>query len=167
METYICLNHGECLWADEQPPRTFSLPNSDENVCPNCGSTNVKVPVSSPAPPRKLILAGLLLAALLLAILWFKIGNEKKLPPPFPPDTITKIDRDKRKTLTPTGPEKGENPPLPQPPRVVWTRVAGSDECLVDECTLEYKETDNLGHIRERRILNYTNCCRDTSVTNP
>lgn len=42
MKKYICLNHGECNWADEQPPREFTLPDDEESVCPNCKSANIR-----------------------------------------------------------------------------------------------------------------------------
>ncbi|GAB3749345.1 hypothetical protein [Spirosoma pomorum] len=69
MKNYICLNHGECSWADERPPRVFSLPEGEENVCPNCESTNIKEAIP-PKPPggRIAIIAGTLV--LLAAIAW-------------------------------------------------------------------------------------------------
>jgi hypothetical protein len=85
MKKYICLNHGECIWADEKPPREFSLPEIDENVCPNCGSSNIKEKPAPPGPPWKKIAAVVGLLLLILGIVWLFIPPD---PPPLVPLTI-------------------------------------------------------------------------------
>lgn len=70
MKQYICLNHGECNWADETPPREFSLPEGDDQVCPNCESTNIKEK-PKPSKPPWLKIAGILgIILLIAAFLW-------------------------------------------------------------------------------------------------
>ncbi|QKZ12080.1 hypothetical protein [Spirosoma sp. KUDC1026] len=81
MKKYICLNHGECNWADEKPPREFSLPEGEENVCPNCESTNLKE-VIPPGPPRgriALIASALVLLAAIAWLIWFQSQPPLKL----------------------------------------------------------------------------------------
>ena len=78
MKKYICLNHGECSWADENPPREFTLPEGDEHFCPNCESKNVRVapkPKGIPVPKIAWVI-GLLL--LITGTIWF-----------FWPDSVT------------------------------------------------------------------------------
>jgi hypothetical protein len=78
MKKYICLNHGECNWADEKPPREFSLPEGEENVCPNCESTNIKeaVPPKSSVGRIAIIAGALALLATIAWLVWPK-------PPPL------------------------------------------------------------------------------------
>ena len=45
-------------------------------------------------------------------------------------------------------------------PSIVWTKVPGSEFC-VSNCVQSYSETDNLGHTRERKIENCTDCQMD------
>jgi|GEM_PF-4568113 len=70
MKNYICLNHGECQWADETPPREFPLVDG-ELYCPNCESTNIREAVYPSGLPWKKIGVGA--AAVLLlgsGIMW-------------------------------------------------------------------------------------------------
>ncbi|GAB3991937.1 hypothetical protein GCM10028807_23590 [Spirosoma daeguense] len=69
MKNYICLNHGECHWADENPPREFTLDDGDIN-CPNCNSTNIKEKPKSPGPPWKKIAGVIGVLLLILGIIW-------------------------------------------------------------------------------------------------
>ncbi|GAB4027389.1 hypothetical protein [Spirosoma koreense] len=79
MKNYICLNHGECHWADEVPPREFTLVDGEVN-CPNCNSVNIREAVYPPKVPWKKIgiAAGALL--LILVVVWALI--------PYPPKPL-------------------------------------------------------------------------------
>lgn len=70
MKTYICLNHGECNWADETPPREFSLPDGEDHFCPNCESANVKEKPKPPRPPWAKIAGALGLLLLIAGLVW-------------------------------------------------------------------------------------------------
>lgn len=70
MKTYICVNYGECIWADEKPPREFSLPDSDENVCPNCEKNNIQEAPKPPGPPWAKIALAVGLLLLLTGAMW-------------------------------------------------------------------------------------------------
>lgn len=74
MKNYICLNHGECSWADERPPRVFSLSEGEENVCPNCESANIKdaVPPKSSSGRIVVIAGALVLLAAITWLIWFQ-----------------------------------------------------------------------------------------------
>ena len=70
MKKYICLNHGECQFADEIPPREFELKDGDVN-CTNCGSANIREAVSPPVFPWKKIGIGVAAALILVSgIIW-------------------------------------------------------------------------------------------------
>ena len=71
MKQYICLNHGECNWADETPPREFPLPDGEDQFCPNCDSTNIKEKPKPPPPPWLKIAGAVGLLILLLGIIWY------------------------------------------------------------------------------------------------
>lgn len=216
MKQYICLNHGECNWADEIPPRQFRLPEAEENVCPNCDSSNIREAIGGKKPSwiKPAIIIGILCLAGIIWWLW---------PPTTQPQLLIKvvglncqngilslttvggddspvtfeieglgasknnefrIPRSKRygksfklfaiqngvtvnTTYTTHCPVPLPPPPPHDPidttveskdPTAKWTRVEGSNFC-VGECVLSYSETDNLGHFRERRVENYSDCC--------
>jgi hypothetical protein len=219
MKQYICLNTIDCSWADENPPRQFSLPDTEENVCPNCESSNIREAIIEPKKLPWLIPTALIGALCLASIVWWLWP----LTPP-PPLMIKVLDLNCQTgvlSLTTVGgndspvtfeieglgasknnefkiflskrygkslklfaiqngvsidtmytthcPEKGGqekdkdhgeswNTDAPKAPPVKWTRVTDSDFC-VGECILAYSETDNLGHIRERKVENYAKCC--------
>ncbi|GAB3695354.1 hypothetical protein GCM10027592_17470 [Spirosoma flavus] len=69
MKTYICLNHGECHWADEIPPREFPL-DDGEVECPNCNSTNIKEKPKPPGPPWPKIAGAIGVLLLISGIIW-------------------------------------------------------------------------------------------------
>ncbi|RAJ90089.1 hypothetical protein LX87_05518 [Larkinella arboricola] len=92
MKKYICLNHGECSWADEKPPREFTLDNPDELNCPNCESKNIKEAPKSSTPPwsKFAIITGLLL--LIGGIAWYFWTVNP--PPPPPPLKVSVVGLD-------------------------------------------------------------------------
>ena len=213
MKQYICLNHGECNWADETPPREFSLPDREEHFCPNCESGNIKEkPKSSGLPWTKIavavglifILAGLVWLfwpktiiplALQVSLLNCETGTLSLTttggddnPVIFKADgleskngknefSLPAFKRSGKKirlyamqngvtvdtTYSINCPDIVPFPP-PPPPRVdpkvssSFRKVKGSEFCG-DNCTLYYSEIDNLGHTREKKIENYTECC--------
>lgn len=84
MKQYICLNHGECNWADETPPRQFTLPEAEENVCPNCDSSNIREAIIEPKGPSWIIPAIIVGVLCLTGIIWW-------LWPPTPPQLLIKV----------------------------------------------------------------------------
>ena len=85
MKQYICLNHGECNWADEHPPREFSLPNEEDQVCPNCESINIKEKPKPPGLPWQKIAGTLGVILLIAALIW---AFWPVPPPPKSPLTL-------------------------------------------------------------------------------
>ena len=164
MKEYICVNHINCAWADEKPPRKFTLANDDE-PCPECGKFNIKEVKRKPSVSLPWRVSLLLLAVLIIMGLMYKIWHKTsegisggsgsagttQIPPP--------VD-----TATPEGLPKQEgrsNLDSPQPPvqrTITWTRVQDSEFCVGD-CIVEYSEKDNLGHVRAHRVGNYAKCC--------
>ena len=71
MKQYICLNHGECNWADETPPRPFTLPEAEENVCPNCVSSNIREAKKERKGPPWLTPAIIIGVLCLAGIIWW------------------------------------------------------------------------------------------------
>lgn len=175
MKQYICLNHINCDWADEKPPRQFTLPNPDE-PCPECGKFNTKVVKGKPPVGIKLKFALLGLAGLIIVWLVMKFLNPN---PPTRGDSDNSKIKDSTITQIETGTNVGEkmdsskqsgggntgegsskhNPPPVVP--VKWTRVAGSEFCIPGTCFQAYSEIDNLGHTRERKIENCADCQMD------
>lgn len=161
MKKYICLNRVECNWADEKPPREFTLPEEDENVCPNCSSSNIREAqaVKRPIPVAKILAA---VALLLLSLIAIWAYNSRKPGPGRPQSTDFSSTATNDSSNEQSEGKNSSNPPSPIPPpvrpTVTWIRVAGSDFC-VDDCVVEYTEQDNLGHTRVRRIENYAKCC--------
>jgi hypothetical protein len=161
MKNYICLNHGECSWADERPPRVFSLPEGEENVCPNCESANIKDAVTPKSSSGRIVL--LALGAILILFGVYRlvsrfIQDENTSTSP----TEQPVDNGKPgvETDEPAEPTKPLRPEIPEKTRpvAIWSRVDGSEFC-VDDCVVEYTEQDNLGHTRVRKISNYAKCC--------
>ena len=79
MKKYICLNRIDCSWAEEVPPREFSLPDIDDKVCPNCGSNNIKEKPLPPGLPWKKIAGIVGLLILVLGVIWFFIPPDPQL----------------------------------------------------------------------------------------
>ncbi len=170
MKEYICLNHINCAWADEKPPRKFTLANADE-PCPECGKFNVKEVKTKSSSPWGIAL--LLLTGLIIIMLMFKYWPEtvgpKKTGGSETSDTTSQTSPEQKGTTVkkdsvngPTIPPRpAENHPQPIRTAVVWTRVPDSDFCISD-CVVEYTEQDNLGHTRKRTVANYTKCCPAT-----
>ncbi|MVM36414.1 hypothetical protein GO730_00130 [Spirosoma sp. HMF3257] len=169
MKQYICLNHGECNWADEKPARVFTLPEDEENVCPNCESANIRPPLPLASPGRKIIpyvLAGLVIIVL---VLFFSFKEEIKSPSTKEHTSDGGSSGNAKQDNTSytengtknQGNDKGtysQDKNSPKPVELTYRKVEGSEFCISD-CVLSYSEIDNLGHIRERKIENYAKCC--------
>ena len=163
MKKYICFYRIDCSWADEIPPREFTLAgNGDENVCPNCESSNIREKPVPAGPPKGKIAAYVAGVLLIAGILYLMFRNPSVIDEPNNGDSTTtsnvplppKTNGDN----TAEGKEKEKKRPLKQAKAVTWNQVAGSEFCVGD-CIVAYTETDNLGHTRERRIENYEKCC--------
>lgn len=158
MKKFICLNHGECEWADEKPPKEFTISVDEENICPNCESTNIRE-IQPPISKRKKIIP-IVLGVFVSIGLLFYLFSKGKPPvsdsPTAPTQPVDTLDQGKSgPTVVPV-----DNPKInsKKPLKLTYKKIEGSEFC-VGECTLSYSEIDNLGRIRDRRIENYAKCC--------
>lgn len=168
MKNYICLNHGECQWADETPPREFPLVDS-ELYCPNCESTNIREPVPEQNKFKRLLpfIAG---AIIILCLVWLFRPEKTKVIKPQPPkegvesDTANGKGNDSVEPIpdapTKIGKEDSVSPPVKPPKKtVVWTLLENSGFCdPALDGTYFYSERNNLGQTRERKVMNKSGC---------
>lgn len=164
MKQYICLNRIDCDWAEETPPREFTLSGNGDEACPNCQKFNIREVIPPPSPWKKvlpLVLGGVVVVGLLLYFtFWAKKTGEENVINIVPVVDVTPKGNDS--TNNDTKPQENENDPRPRdsskPLPMTYRKVKGSEFC-VSECVLSYSEIDNLGRIRERRIEDYAKCC--------
>ena len=164
MKKYVCVNFLQCDYADEKPPREFELADVLNNVCPECGSTNIREVALPPSPLKKIIpfvLGGLFLLGVVAYMLLQ--GDNKKVtpvPPVLPVESATVVSGPSSNTANngPELPHRTDDPIPPKPTPITYKKVEGSEFCVGD-CILAYSEIDNLGRIKERRIENYDKCC--------
>lgn len=172
MKKYICLNHGECNWADEIPPREFSLDEVDAN-CPNCGSTNIREAVPEQNKLKRLapFFAGIVF---LFGLTWFfwttgttTAEKSSELPDKeaitsIKDSTSTTVDTINVATNDSTTIEGSDSvvpPVVHKKSSIIWTMVEGSGFCdPALDGTFLYTERNNLGQERERKVMNKAGC---------